>query len=83
MKEETKTIQQLQDVINENGFKHVTVLDKDHLSCIVDGEPTVFSRSDRYGGHPLSGFASYGSVSGDWRMIEAICNDMQYCFDLL
>lgn len=61
----------------------MTVIDKDHVMCKVDGEDTIFSRSDEYGGHPRSGYAQFGSVSGDWRMIRSIADDIKAVFDLL
>ena len=51
----------------------------------MDGEETTFTREDvaRYLGtnHGTSGLRSFGSVHGDWRMIERIANDAQAHFD--
>lgn len=52
----------------------------------VDGEQTTFTRDDvnRYfsGGHGGSGMRSFGSVQGDWRMIDAIAEDARAYFDM-
>lgn len=52
----------------------------------VDGEEVTFTRQDvtRYfsGGHGMSGMRSFGSVSGDWRMIDAIANDARAYFGM-
>jgi len=63
------------------GMDHLKVLDKDHIEAIVDGDPEVFSRGDRYSGHPMSGLASYGNCVGDWRMIQAIADDIMAAFE--
>lgn len=45
----------------------------------VDGEDVTFTRRDvrRYFSHEhgVSGVRSFGPVSGDWRMIDAIAQD--------
>jgi len=52
----------------------------------VDGEKTTFTRDDvkRYFsmGHGLSGLRSFGSVSGDWRMIDMIAEDARAYFGM-
>ena len=52
----------------------------------VDGEETTFTRDDvrRYfsGGHGGSGLRSFGHISGDWRMIDAIAEDARAYFGL-
>jgi hypothetical protein len=58
----------------------VDIIDRDHVSVWVDGEREIFSRSDRYRGHPKSGAASFGGVSGDWRMIRDIADDIAEAF---
>lgn len=73
----------LQHILDEDGFSHIRVIDKDTVTCIVDGDREVFRRDDVYSGHPLSGWANYGPVGGDHRMIEAISSDMEYVFNLL
>ena len=32
----------------------IATVDRDHVRTMVDGEMEVFSRTDRYGGHPMS-----------------------------
>ena len=53
----------------------------------VDGEVTTFTKLDvaRYFGtrHGKSGLRTFGSVRGDWRMIDKIANDAQAYFDEL
>lgn len=61
----------------------IATIDRDHVKTMVDGEMEVFSRTDRYGGHPLSGLASFGPVQGDHRMIRAIADDIQTAFELI
>lgn len=61
----------------------IITIDRDHVKTKVDGEMEVFSRSDRYAGHPLSGLASFGPVQGDWRMIETIASDIKAAFELI
>ena len=73
----------LQKVLDENGFSYIGVIDKDTVQCLVDGELEVFKRDDVYSGHPLSGWANYGPVGGDHRMISAIADDMEEVFNLL
>ena len=52
----------------------------------VDGEEVTFTRSDvdRYfsHGHGSGGLRSFGSVSGDWRMIEGIAQDAAAYFEM-
>lgn len=52
----------------------------------VDGEMVRITRADvvRYfsGGHGMSGMRSLGSVSGDWRMIQAIADDAAEYFEI-
>jgi len=52
----------------------------------VDGEITTFTKLDvdRYFDtcHGTSGLRTFGSVQGDWRMIDKIANDAQAYFDL-
>jgi hypothetical protein len=52
----------------------------------VDGEETTFTRADvkRYfsAGHGASGMRSFGHISGDWRMIDAIANDARVYFGM-
>lgn len=73
----------LQKILNDAGYKHIKVIDKNHVQTNIDGEQTIFSISDRYGGHPLSGWANFGPVGGDHRMIRAIAEDIEYCFNLI
>ena len=51
----------------------------------VDGEETTFTREDvaLYFGtnHGTSGLRSFGSVRGDWRMIERLASDARAFFD--
>lgn len=76
-------IETLQDKINEAGYPHVTVIDIDKVKCVVDDEMEVFHRTDVYSGHPMSGYANYGCIGGDHRMISAIAEDMETVFNLL
>ena len=76
-------MKKLQEILNDNGASHIKVIDKNHVSTIVDGEEEIFSRSDTYGGSMGSGWATFGPVGGDWRMIETIAEDIQYCFELM
>ena len=62
------------------GMPHIYIVDRDHIQCLVDHEPEVFSRSDVYGGHPMSGLASFGPAQGDHRMIAAIAEDIEEAF---
>ena len=71
-----------QTALDIEGMTHITVIDKNHVHTMVDGETEIFSRNDRYSGHPLSGFAYFGGVNGDCRMIQAIAKDIQYAFSL-
>ena len=52
----------------------------------VDGEDTTFTRADvkRYfsSGHGVSSMRSFGSVSGDWRMIDVIAEDARAYFGM-
>ena len=52
----------------------------------VDGEETTFTRDDvkRYfsTGHGMSGLRSFGTVSGDWRMIDNIAADAAAYFEM-
>tara|TARA_R110000868_G_scaffold344294_1_gene605274 strand:+ start:690 stop:929 length:240 start_codon:yes stop_codon:yes gene_type:complete len=61
----------------------IVTIDRDHVKTMVDGEMETFSRSDHYGGHPMSGLASFGPVQGDHRMIAAIAEDIQTAFSLI
>ena len=61
----------------------IATIDRDHVKTMVDGEMEVFSRTDHYSGHPMSGLASFGPVQGDWRMIEAISFDIRRAFELI
>ena len=40
-----------------------------------------FNRNDKF--EDLGGLASFGDVVGDWRMIKAIADDVEYCFILI
>lgn len=75
--------QRFQNILYDAGMYHIKVVDSNTVTMIVDGEKTTFSRSDRYSGHPLSGFASFGSVSGDYRMIYDIAENIGYAFSLM
>lgn len=77
------TEEQVKDILIENGSTFIEIVDKDTIRAIIDGDWEVFNRADQYSGHPLSGFATYGSVSGDHRMISHIYNEMQELFALL
>jgi len=50
---------------------------------MVDGEYEIFRRSDQFGGHPMSGMAHFGPVSGDHRMIQEIASDVRAVFRAL
>ena len=76
-------MKKLQKILNENGFSHIKVIDRDTVQAVVDGEKEIFSRSDRVTGEQMSGLRFYGSVYGDWRMIEQIAEDMEAVFNLL
>lgn len=78
-----RTVFEMQQILNELGASHMTVIDEDHIMVRVDDEDVTFSRSDYYCGHPLSGYATYGSVGGDWRMIEQIATDLTTAFALI
>jgi hypothetical protein len=58
-------------------------VDNNHVKTIVDGEEETFSRADEYSQLPGSGFAHFGPVMGDWRMIRAIAEDMEAVFKIL
>ena len=73
----------LQEILNASGMPHINVINKSSVWTMVDGEKEVFHADDEYGGHPLSGLASYGNVQGDHRMISAIAEDMQAAFELI
>lgn len=73
----------LQKILNDNGASHIRVLDRNTLETTVDDELTVFYRNDTYGGHPLSGWATFGSMGGDHRMIRGIAEDIEAAFDLI
>ena len=51
----------------------------------VDGEPVTFTRQDveRYFSHGQGGsMRSFGSVNGDWRMIDNIAQDAAAYFGM-
>jgi hypothetical protein len=52
----------------------------------VDGEEETFTREDveEYFSHRhgMSGMRSFGSVSGDWRMIDMIAHDAAEFFEM-
>lgn len=62
------------------GMEHLKIIDTDTIEAIVDGSEEPFSRSDRYSQMPGSGLAHFGPVTGDWRMIEAIADDIAEAF---
>lgn len=62
------------------GFPHMTVVDKDHVEVLVDGDWEVFNRHDQMSGMPMSGWADFGPVGGDHRMIRQIAEDVQEAF---
>jgi hypothetical protein len=59
---------------------------KNEWTVKVDGSETTFTREDvkRYfsTGHGMSGMRSFGPVSGDWRMIDAIAEDARAYFEM-
>lgn len=69
--------------IKIDGFPQFDFVSRDNVRAMVDGEYEIFSRSDRYGGHPMSGLAHFGPVSGDHRMIGAIASDVRAAFEAL
>lgn len=79
------TTEQMQEIIDENnsGEIPIWVIDEDNITTIVDDDEVTFNRHDGYGGRPLSGWATYGMVGGDHRMIRAIYDDMQTAFSLI
>lgn len=74
---------ELQQRLDDADATHIIAIDKDTVKCMVDDEWQVFTRFDAYSGHPLSGYAYYGPVSGDHRMIRQIAEDMETVFKLL
>jgi hypothetical protein len=77
------TVQEMQKKVSGAGFRHFRVIDKDHVVTIVDEEETLFSRSDKYSGHPMSGLAYFGTIYGDHRMIQQIAEDVEQVFSLI
>jgi hypothetical protein len=75
--------EELQDILNAEGFDHVNVIDKNNVFTIVEGEREYFHRNDAVSGHAMSGLMFYGQVYGDHRMIQAIADDMTEVFRLL
>jgi len=73
----------LQEALDTQGMGHIKAVDIDTVIAIVDGEDTIFYRTDQYAGHPLSGYATFGAVGGDHRMIKGIADDIGYVFDIL
>lgn len=73
----------LQQILNKAGMANLTVIDEDTILAIVDDDPQLFHRCDKYGGHPLSGLASFGGIYGDHRMIQHIAEDITAAFNLL
>jgi hypothetical protein len=65
------------------GMEHIRVIDNDHVEVLVDGELENFSRTDVEHGMPGSGLSTFGPVSGDWRMIEIIAEDVAEAFRIL
>lgn len=78
-----RTNPELQDILDNAGYSHIFVIDKDNVKCVVDDEWETFNRNDRYSGHPMSGYANFGSVGGDHRMIAAIAENIAKVFELL
>ena len=76
-------IQEMQAIVDQAGFPHITVIDSDNVKTIVDDEEQVFNRDDRVTGYQMSGLRHYGPVYGDHRMIEAIADDMRTVFELI
>lgn len=72
-----------QKILENKNFGHFKVINKDTVMATVDGEPTTFYRSDQYSQSPGSDRAKFGSVGGDWRMIQGISEDVAYVFDLI
>ena len=70
-----------QKKLNRNEYGHITVVDKDNVQAIVNEKMQNFNRNDKF--EDLGGLASFGDVVGDWRMIKAIADDVEYCFILI
>ena len=53
-------------------------------TVMVDGEEVTFTRQDvkRYGSGNGGSMRYFGSVNGDWRMIDAIAHDAAAYFDM-
>ena len=77
------TREQMQKKLNDHGFSHVHVINKDQVWTLVDGEKEFFRRDDEISGNPMSGLRFYANLQGDHRMIETIYDDMTYVFALL
>jgi hypothetical protein len=77
------TKKMMQQTLNENGMEHITVVNKNNVKTHVDGEETTFERSDELWMSNGSGLATFGSVAGDWRMIQAISEDITHAFGLI
>ncbi len=78
-----KTTFELQEILNDNGFPHVVVIDEENVLVTVDDEPEIFNINDRVSGIPMSGLRYYGDIFGDHRMIDAIAEDIESVFELL
>ena len=72
----TKNLIKWQTALDNEGLGHITVIDKNQVDSFVGGKTEIFSRDDEYFGN------YFGNVSGDWRMIKAIADDIQYAFSL-
>ena len=77
-----KSKEEMQMILKNNNMGHLKVIDKDNIQVIVDGELVTFNRKDEHWGN-TSGLAHYGSVSGDWRMIHNLANDIGEAFNLI
>lgn len=65
------------------GMPWIKIINKDMVATRVDGELVIFDRSDRLSGHPMSGLASFGGVTGDHRAIAQIAEDITEAFNII
>ena len=73
----------LQKKLNDAGFRHIRVINKDTVETLVDGGPEIFTSSCQLGQQQGSGLAFFGPVFGDHRMIEALAEDIKESFKII
>lgn len=77
------TQKEMQQLLIDNGFTKVHVINKDNVWIMVDWEKQFIRSDDKVTGQGGSGLRWFAGFYGDHRMIQEIADEMEQVFKLL